>query len=136
MRSFCRVHAIGRWEWIQTRGLFNQEQYDVKVGFRCHREILEIPRADGQGILQLRERRYSIALNVLPTQRPCGKFTLLSAADEVLGSPGTYTLANFEGGLSREKPWLIYGLLPAGLHTGISAFQIQICASMDAWEAD
>lgn len=33
-------------------------------------------------------------------------------------------------------PWAIHGILPAGLYTGISALQTQVCAFIDVWETD
>lgn len=36
----------------------------------------------------------------------------------------------------RGKPWEIFGILPAGLYSGISVFQLQICATIKAWEQD
>lgn len=108
----------------------------VAVGFQCDRETLDILSSDGTTGFRLREKRYSAELNVHTAQRPCGKFTLLTAADWLGRDPWTNSLATLADRPDRKTSWAIYGIFPAGLYTGISALQVQICALIDTWEAD
>lgn len=107
-------------------------------GFQCKRKMLKISHSDR--VLQLRERRYSIALNLFPVPRPCGVFTLVSVMDEVKNERSSgweYSVPPQNGYVDeRATPWQRYGILPAGLFTGISVFQLQICAFIEAWEQD
>lgn len=122
MRSFCIVTYE------------NEPINDASVGFQCKRQMLRISRSDED--LQLYEKRYSTTLNLFPLQRPCGKFTLLSMADNIGFSAWKNTLGNQTAIGARDVPWEKYGILPAGLYTGFSAFQIQLCAFIDCWETD
>lgn len=115
----------------------DETNVEVADGFQCKRRLLKISHSDRA--LQLRERRYSIALNVFPFPRPCGVFTLLSLMDEVKSERNSrwrYSLTAHEYIEDRAIPWGRYGILPAGLYTGISVFQLQICAFIEAWELD
>lgn len=107
-------------------------------GLRCAREWVTVEGLYRESTLKLLERRFSVALSVLPMRRPCGHYSLLSIADasddDVAKvwhlSPGR------EPGPSYEGSWKAFGIQPAGLYTGVSMFQMQICAFITVWRDD
>ncbi|KAI9168065.1 hypothetical protein HJFPF1_04209 [Paramyrothecium foliicola] len=133
MRSFSVVDDFvddSRWEAQSPPGL------------KCSREYISFEGFYGQGTIKLAERRYSTTLSMLPILRPLGHYILLSLIDTDQrtkdhdrnvwrGSPGFYDPVT-----NRTSPWKRYGLFPAGIHTGMAVFQLQICAFIESWEAD
>lgn len=135
-----RPHGFGVFmHHMQSFTSLTQEDFQTKSspidGFQCQRQSFNLKSPYTNEALRLREVRYSICLNFWPVQRPCGLFTLVSLADQGSNenkrrnTPGAD--ASFE---SRHVVWKRYGLFPAGLYTGISVFQLQICAFIDFWE--
>jgi hypothetical protein len=117
-------------------------EQDTPSGLKCSREWISFQGFYGQGEITIAERRYSTTLSMLPMLRPLGHYALLSIVDTDQrvkvedrnvwrGSPGAYDPVT-----NRMSPWKKYGLYPAGLYTGMAVFQLQICAFVDAWEAD
>jgi hypothetical protein len=97
--------------------------------------------------IRLVEKRYSVAVNMLPfgrtstvgVNRILGHFGLLSihddsgtriASDKLFITQSIITSEDDED----QIPWRKYGIHLAGLCTGISMFQYQICAFIDSWE--
>lgn len=104
-------------------------------GFQCQRQSFNLKSPYSKEVLHLREVRYSVCLSIWPVQRPCGLFTLVSLADQnSTGSKRRDTPGADASFGSRHVVWKKYGLFPAGLYTGISVFQLQICAFIDLWE--
>lgn len=111
------------------------------AGLKCAREWVTIEGLYRDSILKLVERRYSVALNFLPLQRPCGHYALVSVADTSDNDiPRVWNVSLDFGrrntGTNRETPWKTFGIQPAGLYTGVSVFQVQICAFIASWRDD
>lgn len=93
--------------------------------FKCEREHVSIQGFYGQAVIQLVERRYSVALGILPLVKPCGNFALTTVVDgDRLDSekvwkysPGHATLV-----VNSHIPWTRYGIYPAGLFNGVAMF--------------
>lgn len=101
-------------------------------GLRCYREYVTFRGLydDNSGKPRiLLERRHSIGLAMLPFQRPAGHFCLVNIRDKKGPTNGDHRP-------KYEDRWREYGLRPAGLYSGLSVFQLEICASIDMWEAD
>ncbi|KAJ2985894.1 hypothetical protein NUW58_g5289 [Xylaria curta] len=108
-------------------------------GLNCLREHLTFRGFYDGTMTKMVEKSYSTSLNLLPLQGPAGHFALVSICDGqqsdvnrmFRGSPGGDT---YSGHLS--ELWSRYGIYPAGLYTGISMFQLQLCVFIDSWEQD
>ncbi len=125
----CLIHYMRSFVIAEVR-----EGTATSVGFQCRRQTLEISQSND--VLRLREKRYSVALNLFPLQRPCGKFSLLSVVDIAESRDWTNCCSYLSLPSVRVSPWATYGILPAGLYTGISAFQLHLCSFIDNWEED
>ncbi|KAI0107887.1 hypothetical protein GGR51DRAFT_559222 [Nemania sp. FL0031] len=109
------------------------------LGFKCLREQVTFEGFYDGAMTKLVEKRYSTVLGILPLQKPAGHYALVSICDgqqwdvrEMLeGSPGGRVWS--ERGVGS---WKRYGIYPAGLYTGVSMFQIQICVFIESWERD
>lgn len=108
-------------------------------GLRCLRDHITFKGFYEKTKTTLIEKRYSTALSLLPLEKPAGHYVLVSICDgqddDVNNmfdqSPGGNAYDRY-----RATPWKKYGIYPAGLYTGISMFQLQICALIDLWEKD
>ncbi|TGJ80287.1 hypothetical protein E0Z10_g8469 [Xylaria hypoxylon] len=106
-------------------------------GLKCLREHITFQGFYDGTMTKLVEKRYSTAIKFLPLQGPAGHFVLVSICDgqekdvrdmfEV--SPGGVSM-------NTSIPWKKYSIYPAGLYTGLSMFQLQICVFIDTWEQD
>lgn len=96
-------------------------------GWKCSREYVTFRGLnDPENISPtgLVEKRVSMALTVLPHERPGGHFAFVSLCDDH-GS-------HFGSRISAEM-WKEYGLHSAGLYTGFAMFQLQICVAINCW---
>ena len=130
MRSFVVAYRHG----------MMRSQSPPTPGLKCHREHVTFQGFydDGDSTpIKLIENRYSTTVTVHPLQRPAGNFVLVSICD------GDYLISHFKE-LSRDinnqddrwPSWKNTGILLAGLYTGVSMFQLQICDIIDSWEQD
>ncbi|KAI0185190.1 hypothetical protein EV127DRAFT_412459 [Xylaria flabelliformis] len=105
-------------------------------GLKCLRENITFRGFYSATKTKLIEKRYSIAVRLLPLKKPAGHYALVSICDGqdidvrfmFEKSPGS--IENGSG------LWAKYGIYPAGLYTGISIFQLQLCVCIDSWEQD
>ncbi|KAH7028767.1 cora-like Mg2+ transporter protein-domain-containing protein [Microdochium trichocladiopsis] len=109
-------------------------------GVRCVRERTAFQGFYDDQTLHLAERRYSTALSMLPLQQPSGHFSLVSIIDVSVAedpdlvwgmAPGYERVYD-----RRSAPWERYGLHPAGLYSGVSALQLQVCSFLESWGRD
>ncbi|KAK5998073.1 hypothetical protein PT974_00445 [Cladobotryum mycophilum] len=109
-------------------------------GIKCKREQMTLKSPFDGRSLKLTERRYSTALSLFPMERPLGHYTLVSIIDAKENENELELFKNspVDGMFipRTSNAWSHYGLLPAGLFTGVSAFQLQICSFIDTWEKD
>ncbi|KAI0479925.1 hypothetical protein F4859DRAFT_453943 [Xylaria cf. heliscus] len=108
-------------------------------GLKCLREHVSFQGFYDGTMTRLIEKRYSTALGLLPLQAPSGHYCLVSICDGQQKDVKTMFEESPAGSVysgQTHKPWEKYGIYPAGLYTGISMFQIQICVFIDAWEQD
>ncbi|KAG8667835.1 hypothetical protein FPOAC2_13037 [Fusarium poae] len=109
------------------------------VGLKCIRTRMTFEGFYDSKTLTMEERRYSTALNILPHNAPYGHYALCSIVE---GTPQqTWNIwrcapAAHHHVADRSYLWKRYGILPAGLYTGISMFQLQICSFIESWEQD
>lgn len=109
-------------------------------GLKCDREWITVDGFYRDSALKLVERRYSIALSLLPLQRTCGNYVLVSIAD--IGKYDIGRVWNIAPGFRNwdgkpdKRTWRTYGIQPAGLYTGVSMFQIQVCVFITSWRND
>lgn len=111
---------------------------------KCAREWVDLEGLYGQGSLRYVERRYSTVLSMLPSCPPCGYFALVSAVDlDAMATPRRsrsrvwlHAPGSEEHPGKRLEPWKRYGLYPAGVYTGLSLLQLQLCSFIEAWEHD
>ncbi|KAI0546026.1 hypothetical protein F4679DRAFT_441134 [Xylaria curta] len=105
-------------------------------GLKCLREHITFVGFYNATKTKLVEKRYSTAVRLLPLQKPAGNYALVSICD----GQQTDVELMFErspGGVGSDSiTWEKYGIYPAGLWTGISMFQLQICVFIDSWEQD
>lgn len=111
-------------------------EVNLSDGLQCQRESLQIKGFYGDEIIHLAERRYSAVLNFLPLGHPCGYFTLLSLIDCHNERHGNNSVLKYYDKSNEANPWTRYGILPAGLYSGVSVFQLQLCNFIDHWELD
>ncbi|KAI1738053.1 hypothetical protein F4680DRAFT_426907 [Xylaria scruposa] len=118
---------------------FNEKATHTKPhapGLKCLREHITFAGFYNATKTKLIEKRYSTAVRLLPLQKPAGNYALVSICD---GQQKDVELM-FErspGGVGNDgMTWEKYGIYPAGLWTGISMFQLQICIFIDSWEQD
>ncbi|KAL7913956.1 hypothetical protein GGI35DRAFT_230869 [Trichoderma velutinum] len=106
-------------------------------GLRCRREKINVKAFYSEYTRTLVERRYSTVLSFFPAQFPGGNFALLSLVDVSRYQPSVWdnSAANIHEE-SRGNAWKNYGIYPAGLYTGISIFQLEICSFIESWERD
>lgn len=83
---------------------------------------------------KLVEKRFSIAVDTMPLEPPGGHFGLVSVCDGQNSVFGLDKNPSYE--LGAQQLWMIYGLQSASICTGISIFQLHICAFIDSWEQD
>lgn len=110
-----------------------------ELGIKCEREHINLKSPFDGKVLQLVERRYSTALNMLPCQGPAGNYALVSVLD--CGSTTSHEGFSFDDSRAHRakelsQSWRLYKLYSAGLFTGIANLQLQICGFVDAWEKD
>lgn len=112
----------------------------VRAGLKCQREFIQFKGFYSADTLSLAERRYSTALCLFPLARPCGHFTLVSVADTKNDSLTEDVWFNGMARDARCDPLVParkkYPIKSAGLYSGMSMFQLQICAFIDSWEKD
>ncbi|KAI0836289.1 hypothetical protein F5Y06DRAFT_298648 [Hypoxylon sp. FL0890] len=109
---------------------YNPLERGMKVtGLKLEREHASLHCVDDSNVLNLAERRYSLAVQLHPSAaEPYGYFVIISLVDFSGGSrwplgDWTQTLDDF-------------GLLPSRMLTGIVYFQCAICNIIRQWSAD
>ncbi|KAL7936565.1 hypothetical protein V8C35DRAFT_277984 [Trichoderma chlorosporum] len=106
-------------------------------GLKCRRESIDFKGFYHERTQTLVERRYSTALSLFPMQSPGGHFALLSLIDV-----GKYGIDEWENSAAETQQfsngnfWNKYGIFAAGLYTGVSIFQVEICSFIELWEED
>lgn len=112
----------------------DQEQQPTagRAGLKCSRDWVTFTGFYGESAMKLVERRYSVAVSILPLQRPCGHYVLASIVDGSQPRKRSDLGINSFSGMPRET----FGIQPAGLCNGISVFQIQLCGLIAMWKAD
>ncbi|KAI1127128.1 hypothetical protein F5Y10DRAFT_200665 [Nemania abortiva] len=108
-------------------------------GFKCLRDQIAFKGFFDGTKTALIEKRYSTALGLLPLQKPAGNYALVSICDGQ--QEDVFDMfSNSPGGRKSEHvrrlEWRKYGIYPAGLYTGVSMLQLQICVFIDSWEQD
>ncbi|KAI0861623.1 hypothetical protein F4860DRAFT_513772 [Xylaria cubensis] len=105
-------------------------------GFKCLRENKSFWGFYSAIKTELIEKRYSTALKLLPLQKPAGHYALVSIYDG-MQQDAQFVFHNSPGYTGHTlTSWEQYNIYPAGLNTGISMFQLQICVFIDSWEQD
>ncbi|SPO02512.1 uncharacterized protein DNG_05185 [Cephalotrichum gorgonifer] len=115
-----------------------------RSGIYCKREKLTLKSPNGK-VLNLVERRYSIALRMIITEATFGAYTLFSTVDRTRGyhnDNGLYPSARIESTQERTRReegwsrWKDFGLLTMKHQTGFAVFQLQLCNCIESWEED
>ncbi|KAH7308515.1 hypothetical protein B0I35DRAFT_442107 [Stachybotrys elegans] len=115
---------------------------------RCLRDEVTFRGFYGDSRIRLVEERYTTFLHMLPVYVPVGHFGLLTISDQ--NNPHNLLKHHqkvsenslFDGIYANcpdpedQVPWRRYGLELAGLCTGVSMFQFQICIFIDTWETN
>lgn len=98
-------------------------------GLQLEREALSVENTSGRQI-SLLEHRYSTCLIMTPLRAPIGNFRLFSITDKVddYAYSHLHPITRFD--------WGDKGIHPAGLLTGIAAFQAQMYYVIDSWADD
>ncbi|KAI0817959.1 hypothetical protein GGR55DRAFT_49829 [Xylaria sp. FL0064] len=108
-------------------------------GLKCLRDHITFRGFYNNTLTKLIETRYSTALSLLPLQRPAGHYVLVSICDGQQKEVAKMFDESPGGDISFRRDSVLlkrYGIYPAGLLTGISMFQVQICVFIDSWEQD
>ena len=120
------VHFMRCFSSIETGNRHKLKTAQLQRGLNCDREKITFKAFYDKKELTLIERRFGILLNFFPKEQPAGHFVVMSLTDKLHYMPAE----------ELESGWRKYGILPAGLFSGIAQFQLQICEFIDVWESD
>lgn len=157
--AWC-IHEIGQnhvGKWYKPPEYCNGSLYALLVvsraaglptvsppGVRCVREKATLQGFYDASEIHLVEKRYSVAVSMLPvnqdeSRHSVGCFGLLPIQDDsgtrVSSDKLFYLTAPLQSARYEDQtPWRKYGIHLAGICTGISMLQHQVCAFIDSWE--
>lgn len=132
MRSFkcTAVYATENATQVEARQTStSSHRGDPQSGVRFEREALSVEDVAGRRI-SLIEHRYSTHLTMTPLGAPVGNFLLFSVTDTL--EKQDY----YHGHPIRQFHWENRDIHPAGLLTGIAAFQAQMSQVIAVWADD
>ncbi|KAI0455029.1 hypothetical protein F5B21DRAFT_473482 [Xylaria acuta] len=108
-------------------------------GLKCLREHITFQGFYDLTETKLIEKRYSTAIRLLPLHQPAGHYALVSIYDGQQEDARRMFERSPSGSILAAdllRHWKEYGIYPAGLYTGFSMFQLEICVFIDSWEQD
>ena len=104
------------------------------LGVRSRRQTAKVRSLDG-GVLEVLEKRYSLALNIFPGPAPFGVYSLTSLVDISEDDPAAMPIVQFSPN-GHDPRWDRFAIHPSYLFAGVAALQLHLCSLIHEWKND